>query len=62
MTPYKNSRGIYIYLEMEEENNNPSQIILNDEKFTSLRVKMAIANKKYKNTIKGKARTKMDFV
>ena len=47
---------------MEEENNNPSQIILNDEKFTSLRVKMAIANKKYENTIKGKARTKMDFV
>ena len=36
-----------------------SQIVINDEKFTALRFKMGIANKKYKNTVEGKARTKL---
>ena len=44
---------------MEEENEKKSQIVINDEKFTALRLKMSIANKKYKNTIEGKARTKL---
>ena len=44
---------------MEEENEKKSQIVINDEKFTALRLKMSIANKKYKNTVEGKARTKI---
>ena len=44
---------------MEEEKENKSQIVINDEKFTALRLKMSVANKKYKNTVEGKARTKL---
>ena len=44
---------------MEEEKEIKSQIVINDEKFTALRLKMGIANKKYKNTVEGKARTKL---
>ena len=44
---------------MEEEKEIKSQIVINDEKFTALRLKMSVANKKYKNTVEGKARTKL---
>ena len=44
---------------MEEEKEIKSQIVINDEKFTALRLKMGIANKKYKNTVEGKTRTKL---
>ena len=42
---------------MEEEKEIKSQIVINDKKFTALRLKLSIANKKYKNTVEGKART-----
>ena len=44
---------------MEAEKEIKSQIVINDEKFTALRLKMSVANKKYKNTVEGKARTKL---
>ena len=44
---------------MEEEKEIKSQIVINDEKFTALRLKMGIANKKYKNTVEGNTRTKL---
>ena len=44
---------------MEAEKEIISQIVINDEKFTALRLKMSVANKKYKNTVEGKARTKL---
>ena len=44
---------------MEEGKDIKSQIVINDDKFTALRIKMGIANKKYKNTVEGKARIKL---
>lgn len=44
---------------MEEKKDIKSQIVINDEKFTALRLKMGIADKKYKNTVEGKASTKL---
>ena len=44
---------------MEEEKEIKSQIFINDEKFTALRLKMGIAKKKYIKTLsKGKLELK----